>query len=176
MGSFDQYFYLGKILKPHGFQGRVSVFLDTDDPDNYMETKVIYLDINGAPVPYFVDEIKIFNNKATILFQDITTEEQAEKLLKKDMYLPLDELPKLSGNKFYYHEIVGMAIIDEKNESIGVVSEVLEYSSQAIIQTFVQGKEVLIPISDEIIKTVDRQNQRLHIQLPEGLLEIYLNG
>jgi 16S rRNA processing protein RimM len=175
MRNFDQYFYLGKIVKPHGFQGRVSVFLDTDDPDNYLETKIIYININGAPVPYFVEEIKLLNNKATILFQDVTTEEQAEKLLKKDMYLPLSELPKLTGNQFYYHEINGMSIIDEEKGLIGVVNEVLEYSSQAIIQTFFQGKEVLIPISDDIIKLVDRENHRLHLQLPEGLLEVYLN-
>ncbi len=175
MGNFDQYFYLGKIVKPHGFQGRVSVFLDTDDPEAYLDTKVIYLDISGAPVPYFVEEINLLNNKATITFQDVSTEEQVLRLLKKDMYLPLSELPKLSGNQFYFHEIIGMSLIDEVFGTIGTVAEVLEYSSQAIIQTYYQEKEVLIPISDDIIKRVDRETKCLHVDLPEGLLDIYLN-
>ncbi len=175
MGNFDDYFYLGKVIKPHGYQGRLSVFLDTDDPDEYLNLKVVFLDINGAPVPYFVEEMSLMNNKAVITFADIKSEEQAEKLIKKDIYLPLDQLPPLTGNQFYYHEITGMKLKDDTFGDIGTVSEVLEYSNQAIIQTFHNEKEVLIPISDEIIRLVDRDNNTLYLNLPEGLLEVYLD-
>lgn len=174
MGNFDDYFYLGKVIKPHGFQGRLSVFLDTDDPDEYLGLKVVFLAINGAPVPYFVEELSILNNKAVISFSDVTTQEQAEKLVKKEIYLPVDQLPALTGNKFYYHEIIDMMLVDDKFGLIGPVSEVLEYSNQAIIQTFHKNKEVLIPISDAIIQKVDRENAIIHLSLPEGLLDVYL--
>jgi 16S rRNA processing protein RimM len=176
MGNFDDYFYLGKIIKPHGFQGRLSIFLDTDDPDEYLDIKVVFLNINGAPVPYFVNELSILNNKAIIAFADVENQEQAEKLIKKDIYLPLKQLPPLTGNQFYYHEIIGMMLIDKEFGMIGPVSEVLEYSNQAIIQTFHKNKEVLIPISDDIIEKVDRENETIHLLLPEGLIEVYLEA
>jgi len=80
------------------------------------------------------------------------------------MYLPLDQLPPLSGNQFYYHEITGMKLMDDTFGEIGTVSEVLEYSNQAIIQTFYK-----------IIHHVDRENNTLHLNLPEGLLDVYLD-
>jgi 16S rRNA processing protein RimM len=174
MGNFDNYFYLGKVIKPHGYQGRVSVFLDTDDPDAYMTTPVIYIDFDSALVPYFVKDLNLLNNKAVITFQDVDTQEQAEKLLKRDMYLPLSQLPELTGNKFYFHEIIGMKLVDKQFGLVGTISEILEYSTQAIIQTFHKEKEVLIPISDDIILDVDRVNHIVHVDLPDGLLEVYL--
>ncbi|PIQ33125.1 MAG: 16S rRNA processing protein RimM [Bacteroidetes bacterium CG18_big_fil_WC_8_21_14_2_50_41_14] len=175
MGNFDNYFYLGKVIKPHGYQGRLSVFLDTDDPDAYLATPIIYIDFDGALVPYFVKNINLMNNKAVVTFKDIDTPEQAEKLLKRDMYLPLDELPVLTGNQFYFHEIIGMKIVDKHFGFIGEITEVLHYSKQAIIQTFHNEKEVLIPISDEIILEVDRENNSIQVELPDGLLALYLD-
>lgn len=174
MGNFDDYFYLGKVIKLHGYQGSLSVYLDTDDPDAYIDTPIIYLDFNGAPVPYFVTEFSLLNQKAVIHFQDIDTQEQAEKLIKKDMYLPIDQLPELTGNQFYFHEIVGMNLEDKTFGLIGPISEVLEYSNQAIIQTYHRNKEVLIPISDDIIVKLDRENNTMYVDLPDGLLDVYL--
>ena len=83
-------------------------------------------------------------------------------------------MPPLSGNKFYYHEITGFSIVDENHGNIGQIQQVLEYPNQAVFQVFSNEKEVLIPISNEIIKLVDREKKQIKIKAPEGLIEIYL--
>ena len=174
--EFDDYFFLGRLLKPHGFDGRINAYLDVDTPSEYMDLKTVFVHVHNNLVPYFIDHIQIMNNKAIITFQDIDNLAKAESLMQKEMYLPLSELPVRQGNKFYFHEIIGYSVIDKEFGLIGAVNKVLEYPNQAVMQIFHNNKEVLIPISDEIITEVRRENKEIHITAPEGLLDIYIGG
>jgi 16S rRNA processing protein RimM len=171
---FDAHFYLGKVIKTHGFDGKVTAFLDTDDPEFYHDQQMVFLNMAGNLVPFFIESIKILNNKATIVFQEVHDLEGAELLVNKEMYLPLSELPELTGNKFYFHEVIGFTVIDTAFGEIGIINEVLDYPNQAVLQIMREGKEVLIPISDEVINKVDRKTKAIEVTSPEGLLDIYL--
>ena len=175
MSEFNNYFYLGKVTKPHGYEGKVTVYFDTDDPQEYADIEMVHINIGGNLVPYFIESLSLLNNKAVVSFMDVDNIEKAESLVKKEIYLPISMLPKLSGNKFYYHEIPGMMVIDENFGELGPIKEVLEYPNQAVLQVFYKEKEVLIPISDDIILNVDRKQNIVEVRTPEGLLDVYLN-
>jgi 16S rRNA processing protein RimM len=172
--AFEDYFYLGKIIKTHGFDGKLTAYLDTDEPGFYEDLKLVFLNIAGTPTPHFIEHIKILNNKATLRFQDIHTLDSAEPLVNKEMYLPLSELPELSGNRFYYHEVVGYALVDEKRGQVGTIKQVLDYPNQAVFQVMKEDNEILIPVSEEVIINVDRIKKEILVKAPEGLIEIYL--
>lgn len=171
---FENYYYLGKIIKPHGYKGKVSAYLDTDEPEFYLDLKMLFLDIAGTSVPYFIQSMSLLNNKAIFELQDVDNLDKAELLSKKDIYLPLKDLPPLSGNQFYYHEVADFKVTDKNAGPIGTVKQVLEYPNQAVLQVFLEEKEILIPISDEIIHHVDRLNKLIEIEAPDGLIDIYL--
>ena len=126
MSAMDDYYYLGKIIKPHGFDGKINTYLDTDDPGFYQDIDVVYINFNNSPVPYFVEFVKLVNNKATIKLQDVDDLETAESLVKKEMFLPLSSLPPLTGKKFYFHEVEGFVAIDKAYGELGKIEEVLE--------------------------------------------------
>ena len=170
----NDFFYLGRIVKAYGKKGELNVVLDTDNPENYKDLKSVFLDLKGNLIPYFIENIQIKNNKAIINLKDVLTPEIAEMFVNAEIFLPLDQLPKLTGNKFYYHDIIGYSIIDKTYGSIGKVEKVLDLPQQAILQINYKNKEILIPITDEIIKIVDRNNKQIKIEAPEGLIEIYL--
>lgn len=176
MSDFKDYFYLGKIIKVHGYEGKLSVYFDTDKPQEYSDLELVHINIVGSLVPFFIEEISLLNNKAVVRFMDIDNLEKAEQLISKEMYLPLSMLPELTGNKFYYHEVPGMIVIDENFGELGPISSVLEYPNTAVLQVFYNEKEVLIPISDSIITKVDREENKIIVCSPEGLLDIYING
>jgi len=175
MDPFEDYFYLGKIIRLHGHDGKVSAYFDTDEPGEYGDLKLVYLNISKAPVPFFIQSLSLLNNKAIIRFEDVTTPDQAEKLVQKEIYLPASELPQLTGNKFYYHEIKGFKMFDEKFGEIGSINQVLEYPNQTLMQVMHKDREVLIPVNDDIILKVDRKKREMHIRAPEGLINIYLD-
>ncbi|RLD90038.1 MAG: 16S rRNA processing protein RimM [Bacteroidetes bacterium] len=176
MNPTDDYFYLGRITKVHGNNGEITAYLDVDNPLEYASLDMAFLSINNALIPYFIESIKILNNKAFIAFEGIDDMEKASDLVKTELYLPLTLLPKLTGNKFYYHEVEGFTIVDKQFGEIGTLKEILDYPNQSVMQVFHNDKEVLIPVNDDIITKVDRESKTIFVNAPEGLIGIYLNA
>lgn len=175
MNPFADYYFLGKVINPNGYKGKVNTYLDTDEPGFYNNLKLVYLNISGSLIPYFIHSIKLMNNKAVIEFLDVDNLEKAEVISQKEMYLPLSELPVLSGNKFYFHEVVGFMVIDKEFGGIGRIKQILDYPNQAVMQVMREEKEILIPISNDVIIKVARDKKEIKVDCPEGLLEIYMD-
>lgn len=169
----EECFQLGKITKPFGFKGQVVFFLDVDEPDNYAGLDAVFVEVKGTLLPYFIKEMKINGNKATVTFEDISADE-AHSLVGCNLFLPLEMLPKLTGNRFYYHEIIGWQVIDSEKGNIGTIASVIDYPAQALFQIMKNDKEILIPIIDEVIKKVDRKEKTMYITAPNGLIDLYL--
>ena len=166
-------FFVGTVVSKYSFKGEVLLKLDTDEPDRYQSLTTIFLAHNNALVPYFV--VKCSMHKPGLLrlkLEDVSSEEVANSILKAKAYLPLSELPPLSGNKFYYHEVIGFSIT-QNGTQIGTILRIIEQGLQALFEiTDNQGAERLIPIHDDFILEVDRASRNITVQLPEGLLEL----
>ena len=168
-------FYLGKIVKKYSFKGELLVKLDTDDPSIYTKMESVFIDKNKSLIPFFIERSSL--HKSTLLrvkFEDIDSEEDADKLLKSELYLPLEFLPQLTGNKFYYHEIVGFEAEDLSFGLVGIVKGVNDTTNQAILEIDRNDSEILIPLIDDFIKSVDREQKKIILEVPEGLIDIYL--
>ncbi len=172
--NLDDCFELGFILKTHGVQGELTFVLDVDTPENYKGLESVFVGINGKLVPFFIDKIQILQEKAIARLEDINTLEKAENLVGNTLYLPLQHLPELDEDQFYYHDIIDYQVIDEVRGALGIVENVYELPQQDIIAMIYMQKEVLIPITDEIVTGVDREVKELYVNLPDGLLEVYL--
>ena len=168
------YFYLGYINKTIGTKGDVSFQLETDQPDAYGELPMIFLDIKGSLIPYKIEKISIKGNKAHVRLQDIDSTEKAGFLTGSSLHLPMNMLPKLKGNSFYFHEVIGFEVEDETFGLIGIIKEINDQGPQAIFQIDHKGNEVLIPIADEFIKKVDRKKKTILVETPDGLIDLYL--
>jgi len=173
----EECYFLGTITKTNGYKGGVNIYLDVDNPFEYENLETVFVDYRGNLIPHFIQQIQIHNSKNTALvyFEDVEHIDDAEKLVKSNLYLPLSTLPKKEGNHFYFHEIIGFKLIDEKEGLLGSIDHILDYPQQALFQIKYQGKEVLVPVKDEIIIEVKRAEKEIWVQLPEGLLEVYLN-
>lgn len=167
-------FYLGRVAKTHGLKGEVTIKLEADDPSAYLKMKYFLLEINKVLTPFFVEKIAMNGDKFFVGVQDVKTIEQAQNLVGKTVYLPMEMLPKLSGNQFYFHEVKGFMVVDTVKGELGPIAEVLEYPTQAILQIMKDGKEILIPILDQVIQNVDRDKKILTITAPDGLIDMYL--
>ena len=168
-------FYLGKIVKKYSFKGEVLLKLDTDQPELYEQLDALFLDLNHSLIPYFIEKAQLHKSDVLrIKFEDVSTEGAAEELLKKEVYLPLNLLPKLEGNRFYYHEVIGFEVIDENFGPVGVISGINDTTAQALFEIDREGTEVLIPLNDDIICSVDRNKKTVTVHTPPGLIDLYL--
>lgn len=168
-------FFVGKIVKKYSFKGELLVKLDTDDPELFLQMESVFVEQHKNLIPFFIDYSSL--HKSSLLrvkFEEVDDEPTADALIGKELYLPLQLLPELSGNQFYYHQIIGFAVVDKVKGAIGTVSGVNDQTAQHLLEIDKEGTQILIPINDQIIHKVDRDNNILHIQAPEGLIDLYL--
>jgi 16S rRNA processing protein RimM len=162
-------FYLGEIVSKFSFKGEVLLKLDSDEID-LKKIKTIFLSINGSIVPYSIDNIKIHKSSLLrIKLENIDSEEKANKILKIKTYLPIKDLPKLNGNKFYYHEIKNFTVLDLNLGKIGKVEEVNDQTLQPIIIVDNDKRKIMIPLVDDFLIDLDRNKKTLTFDLPDGL-------
>lgn len=168
-------FYLGKLVKKYSFKGELLAKLDTDEPDIYNNLDAVFIDLKGQLVPYFIESSQLHKSELLrIKFEDVETEDEADSLLKSDLYLPLELLPKLEGDKFYYHEIINFKVIDKNFGEVGRIKGINDSTAQALFEIDRDGVEILIPMNDEFIQKVDKQNKIIMVTTPEGLIDLYL--
>ena len=170
-------FYLGKIVSKYSFKGEVLIKLDTDDPELYQNLESVFVSLGNNLVPFFIDRCRL--HKSDLLridFEEVKTESDADRIMGCEIYLPLALLPKLTGDKFYFHEIIGFTLIDSIHGDIGKVQSVNDSTAQALFEVQKDDKQLLIPINDEIITAVNRENKTISVTTPEGLVSLYLDS
>lgn len=172
--QFDDCYRLGYISRVSGLKGEVVVQLDVDDPSRYKSLKSLFIAQNKALVPFFVKQIRIRDRAATVLLDGVTSIDQAKTLTGLELFIPLKELPPLTGNRFYLHEVPGFEVTDSLWGKVGILKTVLEMPNQLILQIENGRREVLIPLVDGVLEKLDRENRIMYINAPEGLISIYL--
>lgn len=171
----DDCFYLGKIVKKYSFKGEVLAKLDTDQPELYENLDSILIELRGNLIPFFIEHSQLHKSELLRLkFEEVDTEQDADSILKSHLYLPLEFLPKLEGDKFYFHEVIGFVIEDTNFGKVGTIKSINDSTSQALFEIDRDGLEILIPLNDEFIKKVDRDNKTILVETPEGLIDLYL--
>ncbi len=149
--------------------------LDTDEPALYDNLDAIFIDLRGNLVPFFVVSSQLHkSNLLRLKFEDVNTEADADALMKTELYLPMDLLPKLEGDKFYFHEVIGFTINDQDFGEVGILQGINDSTAQSLFEIDRDGIEILIPMNDEFIVKVDRKNKTILLNTPEGLIDLYL--
>ena len=171
----DDCFNFGVVMRAHGMDGTVMVAMDVDQPDYYKSLKEAFVFLNDTLVPFTISKINIQRDAALIKFENVGAAEDADLLIGSEVFLPLTQLPRLSDNEFYFHEIVGFTVVDSIFGEVGIIAKIFDMPQQAIAQVFYGDKEVLVPLKLELVTSVDRENKKLNMTLPEGLVELYIS-
>ena len=168
-------FYLGKIAKKFSFKGEVLIYLDTDEPELYENMESVFVEFNKNLVPFFIENSSLHKNDfLRVQFEDVDSEEEADSILNCAVYLPLSMLPKLEGNQFYFHEVIGFEIEDKRLGVFGKIVSINDSSAQPLFEVVNGTVEILVPMIDQFLEKIDRENKKVVMDLPEGLVEMYL--
>ena len=172
--TLEESFYIGYITKTKGLKVEVQVYFEFDDYAD-LELDSVFIEINKKLIPFFVSTYKLHSNSTGYFyFEDIDVIEKAEKLLKKKIYLPLSKKPERADDEFYYTDLKGYIAYDEKLGELGEIIDVHEYPQQFIAVVSYKFREVMFPLNDDMIVTIDEEESSIHVKLPDGLLDVYL--
>ena len=164
-------FFLGTVVAKYSFKGEVLIKLDTDDPEAYLSLHSFLLENESRLIPYFTTKVQLHKSQLLrVSVEGIESEKQADIMIGKSVYLPLDQLPKLADDQFYFHEIIGFEVIDPLQGPIGTITGVNDASSQVLLEVEYKNRQILIPLVDELIQQLDKKQKQLYLSIPEGLL------
>src|SRR5437899_4254395 len=119
----EDLFQIGYITKTKGLKGEVQVYFDVDDPENYLTADSVFLEIGGKYIPYFIEELRFQKNVAYILFDELTTIEEAQKIVGKKLSILKKHVPKKSEKDFTLKDLKGFTAYDEEIGELGEVTE-----------------------------------------------------
>ena len=172
----ENYFQLGLITKLHSFKGEVILHIDADDPSIYFSIKHLFIQINNRLIPYIIKKSIVHkNNQLRLQLEGIINQEDASLLLKNAVFLPLEQLPKLNKDQFYYHEIIGYQLIDSTtNTKVGSIVNVIDHPGNTLIEAESDCVEIIVPMNDATFEKIEKSSKKLFLKVPEGLLDIYL--
>jgi len=168
-------FRIGSILKTKGLKGEMQLYVDFDHLEDVNIT-TLFIDLSGKLVPYFVESIKYGQkNGAYLYLEDVDTVEKASALVRKDIYLSNKLKPKKKKSNFTLKDLKGFTAVDVNEGELGEITAIHEYPQQLIAAVTYKTFEVLFPLNEDIIKGIDVVKEIVTVDLPEGLLDIYMD-
>ncbi|MBO4811607.1 MAG: 16S rRNA processing protein RimM [Prevotella sp.] len=165
----EEVYRIGRLGKPHGVKGEVTMQVD-DDVFDRVDADFLVLRVGGILVPFYMEEYR-FRTDATALikFEDVDTVEQARQLTNCDVFF-LRRLADNDESEYTWTFFVGFDLIEASSgKTVGRIAAV-DDSTQNILFELEDG--TLIPAAEELIDQIDQEKKQIHMALPEGLLNL----
>lgn len=172
------YAYIGRLGTTHGLNGQMYLTHKLKGKNILKKLSFLFIEIrNESYIPYKIDSCQITSNEdAIVVLDDVYTLEDAKQLIGKKVYIESSLYEKLQPADLHMN-FTGFKLYDATSDKlIGTIADILEYPSQLLAQIFIDDKEVLLPIVESQIKHIHLQKKEISIEIPEGLIDIYLNG
>ncbi len=174
----NTYVYVAVIIGAHGVHGEVKTRLLSDNPDRLSELEEIYLISSDNRKDLGIHTIAGLrgHDNSIVALDGINDRDEALKL--KGYYLAIEyskAAEELEEGEYLIQDLIGLNILDDNEELIGVSSDILDGSQSfvLIVKRAKGKKDVLIPLNPDIVTRVDLDQKLLQVKLPEGLLEVY---
>jgi 16S rRNA processing protein RimM len=170
----EQYFNIGKLVATFGVNGQLVIehVLGKKTALKGLEVLMVEIKRNDL-IPYFVVETKIKNDtEVYISLEDVDSKEKAKRLVPRPVWLKEADFHKFVA-KSSNLSFLGYMVYD-KEKPLSDIREVIEQPHQVLVKIIYQEKEMLIPINEAFILKIDAKNKKVILDLPEGLLDIYL--
>jgi 16S rRNA processing protein RimM len=168
---------LGYISKAHGLKGEVKFAYDVQEIQDYLDVRTIYLAKKNMPLEKVrISRLNPHANKQGILkIVGVNARGEAEALVGSEVWFPVERLPKLEEGQVFYFEIIGFGVSDKAKGPIGKIRDIYETGAEdLLVVDNPDGKEILIPFQKPIYLHTDRDTETVHVDLPDGLLELYV--
>lgn len=168
------YISIGKLAAVHGTKGEMILAHVLGKKTSLKKLKTIFTqEKDSAYFPWFIQSAKAKTATETfITIEGIATPEAARKLLKKIVWLTEKDFDTYVSAASSL-SLVGFTI-NEDDKILGEISEVLQQPHQLLCTVIIAGKEALIPLHEESLQSINRTTKQVFVNLPEGLLELYL--
>ena len=168
--SEPDFLVIGRIVKPHGIKGEVSVKVLTDFTERFDTMESVYLSNDLAVTLYNVESTRWHKERVLIFFSGISNRTEAETLRGLYLKIPIEQAMPLDSDTHYHYQLQGLQVITDTDEYLGVLTEILETGANDVY--VIQGPqgEVLLPATKEVILAINLATKKMQVHLLPGLI------
>ncbi|MCQ4637905.1 ribosome maturation factor RimM [Anaerovorax odorimutans] len=160
---------IGKIVNAVGLKGEVKVYCYTDRKEQFEELERIYV----GQEAYEIKNVRYQGNVVILRLSGIDDRNAAEAQKNRDVSILESDLIRLPEDTYYVRDLIGIAVEDEADQPLGSLSDVLQNTSQDLYEIkLAGGKKILLPAVREFVISIDMENRKMKVKLPEGLLDL----
>ena len=172
-GNFmEDKFQVGVITSTHGVRGEVKVYPTTDDARRFKRLKEVILDTGKEQITLEIEGVKFFKQFVILKFKGIDNINDVEKYRQKSLYVIRSNAVRLNRDEYFIADLMGLKILDENNEAIGVLKDVMETGANDVYMIEMNdGRELLLPAIKQCVLKVDVEAGFMRIHILEGLLD-----
>lgn len=167
----DSLLWVGRLVKTQGIKGEVRVFSPGREALAQSRGKAVYLeDPAGTRKAFTVAASRPLRELTVLAFHEVQSIEEAQKLIGCSVYVNKADLNPLPPDEFYWYQLRGLRVKTEDGRYLGILEEIFPTGSNDVFVVRQEGKEILIPATDEVVARVNLQEKVMIIHPLEGLL------
>ncbi len=171
----NQYFNVGQLVNTHGLKGEVKVLSRTDFPEERFKVgKMVYLFLDGKydGLPLTIESSRVAKGTHLLRFVNHASINEVEQYKGSLLKVPATDQITLSEDEYYIHEILGCEVHTDKDEFLGMITDVLSPGANDVwvVKMPDSKKEILLPVIQEVVLSVDIQSKRILVHVLEGLI------
>lgn len=160
---------IGYVIRTHGVHGHLRIAFD-DNCKELSVTEALYFLVKGVYLPFFIREISWFNNgDALVLLEEFSNREEADQYARRPVFGPT---AYLIAEEEAESDLIGYRIQDAVAGDMGQVTAIADMGAYLLLTVIHGGRELLIPLHDDLIIRADETLKILYTRLPEGLADL----
>jgi len=161
---------VAKVRRPHGVHGELVVEIYTDFPERLQPG--IKVNVSPEYKQLTISSRRSHNEGLILGFEGIHDPEEAGRYRNRVLCIPASEAHELQEGEFYFHELLGLDVINESGRSLGKLTEIMKTGANDVyIVTDTAGKELLVPAIPDVVLYIDLDAKTVKVRLLPGLVE-----
>ncbi len=161
---------IGSLRSTHGLKGELKLHVEDAYIEDLSQAQAVFIAIAQQKLPYFVESIR--SGGTIIKLEEVDDLETAATLQKAALFLPADQLSAPEEEEDGLSAWNGFIIEDQDGRHIGPIVQAVELPQQVLAEVEFEGKIIMVPLHEDLIISIDPEQQLIRMSLPDGLLEL----
>ena len=172
----QEWLTVGKVVNTHGIRGELKVVSQTDFPEERFapgNTLTLIDSESQRRLPVEVQSARAHKNMFILKLKGFDNINDAERYKGWTLKVTKDDLVELDEGEYYHHQIIGCTVVDENGQELGMITEILSPGANdvwVVQEQQAKGKQILIPVIDDVLLDVNTDTKTVTVRLMEGLV------
>jgi len=163
---------VGTVVSKHGYKGDIKINISSFNLNTFPDIAHLFIELDGSFIPFSINEIRSFSKNILIVkLEEINSEKEVDEIIHKNIYVDSTKIESKKDSGFFYDDLINFNVLKD-SQKIGTVESINTDLPQPVFEIKYDSRLVLIPIHQDLIKEIDKENNIIHLDIPDGLLEI----